>query len=94
MSGQLNDAIHKVKLLEGSLEVSDDISECDIEIRKGDWNGQLTLVSLSSSSAVHIARQLLQLVERDYNGAHFDIDKTNIATETDNQLCFVLRKES
>ena len=63
---------------------------CDIDVHDGDWGGQLMTVSLSSAMAIIVARQLIELVERDNDGAHFDIDRASIAPGSKHQLCFSL----
>ena len=92
MSIQLSDLVKSLNGLESGLENSGDSLECDINLEDGDGGGQEIVMSLSPGAAVHIARQLVQLVERDFHGAHFHIDNANIAVDTDHQLCFALRK--
>ena len=66
--------------------------DCDVDITNGDWGGQHVLLTISPDSAAYIAKWLLKLIAADYDGKHFDIDKASIATETNHQICFSLKK--
>ncbi len=76
--------------LENYLKGDPQSLECDLDVKDGDWGGKHMLVKLSPWSAAHIARLLVQLIQRDFNGAHFDIDKASVALETNHQLSFSL----
>lgn len=92
MKKKITDLIESLRELESALEHGGDPQNCDIKISKGDWGGEHVLVSMSPWSAAHIARQLVQLIERDFSGAHFHVDKASIAVDTKNQVCFALTK--
>jgi hypothetical protein len=76
--------------LEIGLEQGGASHDCRIEIKNGDWGGLQAVISLSPLSAIHIARQLIQLASKDFGGAHFHVDKASIAPTSHDQIVFSL----
>ncbi len=91
----LGNALNAVKSLEAEMDQRGDFIDCELDLKDGDWGGKLMLVSVSPRAAALIARQLLQLVERNVernvDGAHFDIDRASIAPGSADQLCVALK---
>lgn len=84
-------ALNSLKSIEADLAQRGEVISCKLELGSGNWGGKQLLVSVSAAAAVLVARQLLQLVERDLDGAHFDIDRASIAPDAVDQLCFSLK---
>jgi hypothetical protein len=89
--GIVGNAISAAKSLEADMAQRGDLIDCEIELSEGDWGGQMMLVSVSPAAAVLIARQLLQLAEREVEGAHVNIDRASIAPGAKHQLRIALR---
>ena len=83
-------AIATLVALEAIYENSGADLDCAIEVSNGEWGGFLTTVKLSPLAAIHLARQLLQMANKDFDGAHFHIDKASIAPESTDQLILTL----
>ena len=83
--------IDSLAALEESYEQNGASLECAIEVTDGDWGGLAANVRVSPFAAIHLARQLLQIVDKNFDGAHFQIDKASIAPESKDQLIFSLR---
>jgi len=92
--GNLANALNAMKSLEADMAGRGDLIDCELELADGDWGGQLMLVSVSPAAAVLIARQLLQLAEREIDGAHVDIDRASIAPGAKHQLCIALKNST
>jgi len=84
------DVFPSIESIESALKKLHENTNGNLECKIEQSNNDIVLVA-DKSALIHIARRIMTLAKKDFTGAHFTIDKADIATDSDHALTIALK---
>ncbi len=86
----MTDVFSNIENIESALEKLHEEVDGDLECEIQQTNNE-TVLYADKSALIHIARRIITLVKKDFSGAHFTIDKADIAVDSETALTITLK---
>lgn len=84
------DVFPSIESIESALEKLHEKIDGDLDCELQQTNNE-TILYGDKSALIHIARRIVTLVRKDFSGAHFTIDKADIAVDSETALTIALK---
>ena len=79
-----------IESIENALEKLHENMNGELECKIEQTNNE-TILYADKSALIHIARRIMTLARKDFSGAHFTIDKADIAIDSETALTIALK---